>query len=179
MVMPHKHHKKRCVTCGKEFECQPSHDDRMHNCSIECRKAADTRKKYQKELGTMSKALKAAESTRLSPAQSAKIRGQIARMVKSQINWANEVVEGSREWSPTQARVFGTLLAKVVPDLSASYHQHEVTNKELVELSRDELERIAAGIEVTSTETIDVSQESSEERPKIIDHAPAVREGDG
>ena len=161
--MPHSHFKKTCVTCGKEFECKPSHAKRMQNCSIECRKLAQKKaREATKEAKTnepMSQALSKAEQTRLSPAQSARLRGQIARMVRNQINWANEVVEGSREWSPTQARVFGTLLSKVVPDLSASYHQHEINNKEAVDLSRDELERIAAGIEVTSTEIIDVSPE--------------------
>jgi len=142
----------------------------MQNCSIKCRQKARKMAKEQKTTKHMSTALSKAEQTRLSPAQSAKLRGQIATMVKTQIDWANQVVEGSREWSPTQARVFGTLLSKVVPDLSASYHQHEINNKEIIDLSRDELERIAAGIEVTATEITDVSEEPSKGRPKVINN---------
>ncbi len=38
------------------------------------------------------------------------------------------------------------LLNKVVPDLNASFVQHEHTTKQLTELSRDDLEAIAAGV---------------------------------
>jgi len=100
----------------------------------------------------MSKNVALAEKTRLTPAESAKIRGQISTFVRDQLTLANEVVVGTREWSPTQARVFSTLLNKVVPDLSASFVQHEVSSRDLIDLSREELEAIAAGIEIIDIE---------------------------
>ena len=65
--------------------------------------------------------------------------------VKDQIVIANEVVMHGKEWTPTQARVFGMLLNKVVPDLNAAYHKHEHEIKNLTEMSRAELEQIASG----------------------------------
>ena len=61
----------------------------------------------------------------LSPHQVANLRGQIASKMQTHLTLADEVVKGHIEWTPTQARVFSSLLNKVIPDLSASYHQHE------------------------------------------------------
>lgn len=94
----------------------------------------------------MSDATKLVAIEPLSPLASSKIRGQIAIFMKHQIDLANEVVLGSRDWNPTQARVFGVLLNKVVPDLSASYVKHEHDVKEVTDLSREELEAVARGI---------------------------------
>lgn len=58
---------------------------------------------------------------------------------------AHRVVMGEIEWTPTQARVFSNLIDKVVPDLSASYALHEHVPREMSEMSRAELEAIAAG----------------------------------
>ena len=52
--------------------------------------------------------------TELTPAQSEQIRGQLATYVRDQISDAHQVVMGGKDWSPTQARVFSTLLNKVV-----------------------------------------------------------------
>lgn len=83
----------------------------------------------------------------LSPHQVASLRGQIASKMQTHLTLADEVVKGHIEWTPTQARVFSSLLNKVIPDLSASYHQHEHSVKELNEMSREELERIASGVD--------------------------------
>jgi hypothetical protein len=95
----------------------------------------------------------------LSPNQVAKLRGQIAKNMSNHIVMADEVLKGHREWSPTQARVFSNLLNKVIPDLSASYHQHEHSHKSLTEMSRTELEAIASGVE----DIIDVEPEGIED----------------
>jgi len=95
----------------------------------------------------------------LSPNQVANLRGQIARNMSNHIIMADEVLKGDREWSPTQARVFSNLLNKVIPDLSASYHQHEHSHKSLTEMSRTELEAIASGVD----EIIDVEPEGLED----------------
>tara|TARA_R100001443_G_scaffold2698_1_gene8826 strand:+ start:2294 stop:2620 length:327 start_codon:yes stop_codon:yes gene_type:complete len=89
---------------------------------------------------------KKVDEVKLSPAMSANIRGEIASYVKDQINLAHTVVLGHTEWNPTQARVFGMLLNKVVPDLNANFVQHEVSMKQLTDLSREELEKIAQGV---------------------------------
>lgn len=103
----------------------------------------------------MTKAVALAKEHTLSPTQTAHIRGQIAGLVREQVTHANEVVLGIREWNPTQARVFSTLLNKVVPDLSASHVQLEHSVKDVIDMSRDELERIAAGIDAIDAEVIE------------------------
>jgi len=97
--------------------------------------------------------------TELTPAQSAKIRGQIANYVRDQITDAHQVVMGGKEWNPTQARVFSALLNKVVPDLNASYVQHEHTTKEVTDLSREELEAIAQGVSTIEVEYKELTQD--------------------
>ncbi len=117
---------------------------------MSCRKA-------DKQVRNMTAIAKKAEETRLTPQQSSQIRGQIANYVTDQINMAHAVVTGSIEWNPTQARVFGMLLNKVVPDLNASFHQHEHEVKQLTDLSRSELEAIAQGVA-----SIDVESQEDE-----------------
>ena len=100
--------------------------------------------------------------TELTPAQSAKIRGQIANYVRDQITDAHMVVMGDKQWNPTQARVFSALLNKVVPDLNASYVQHEHTTKEITDLSREELEAIAQGVSTIEVEYKEIPQDESD-----------------
>lgn len=66
---------------------------------------------------------------------------------------------GGKEWNPTQARVFSALLNKVVPDLNASYVQHEHTTKEVTDLSREELEAIAQGVSTIEVEYKELTQD--------------------
>ena len=117
---------------------------------MSCRKA-------DKQVREMTAITKKADETRLTPQQSSQIRGQIANYVTDQINLAHAVVTGSVDWNPTQARVFGMLLNKVVPDLNASFHQHEHDVKQLTDLSRSELEAIAQGVA-----SIDVESQEDE-----------------
>ena len=102
------------------------------------------------------------EKVELTPAQSAKIRGQIANYVRDQITDAHMVVMGDKQWNPTQARVFSALLNKVVPDLNASYVQHEHTTKEITDLSREELEAIAQGVSTIEVEYKEIPQDESD-----------------
>ena len=89
---------------------------------------------------------------KLTPAESGKIRAEIANYMRDQLVDAHQVVMGAKEWNPTQARVFGILLNKVVPDLNASFHQREHTTKLLTDLSREELEAIAQGVSEVEVE---------------------------
>jgi hypothetical protein len=47
------------------------------------------------------------------------------------------------------------LLNKVVPDLNASFVQHEHQVKNLTEMSREELEAIASGVQTIEGEIIE------------------------
>lgn len=83
---------------------------------------------------------------RISPEDVANLRRTIHDKLSHQIDLADEVVRGTRTWTPTQARVFGTLLGKVVPDLSASFTSRETqTTVNINNLSREELEALVAG----------------------------------
>ena len=81
----------------------------------------------------------------LTPAQSAKVRAYVFGMLRAQIPCAHRVVMGELAWSPTQARVFATLLDKCLPDLSASFVQDERAPSDLCVMSRCDLEALAAG----------------------------------
>lgn len=116
---------------------------------------------------SMKTAILAAEKERFTPAESAKIRSDIARAVKTHIAAASEVLAGNINWNPTQARVFGILLNKVVPDLNATYVQHEHSARQLVDLSREELERIAAGLDVIDVETTNESNQPTSPSPEV------------
>jgi len=98
----------------------------------------------------------------LSPHQVANLRGQIASKMQTHLTLADEVVKGHIEWTPTQARVFSSLLNKVIPDLSASYHQHEHSVKNITEMSREELERIASGVD-------GIAETEEETKEEVID----------
>lgn len=94
---------------------------------------------------------KAGEVQTLSPGQVAHIRGRIGMMVREHLELADLVVQGKLQWSPTQARIFATLINKVVPDLSASFHAHEHRTQGVLEMSRADLERIARGLDDVKT----------------------------
>lgn len=101
-----------------------------------------------------------ASNTQLTPKQAAQLRTEVYKFVQNQLVDANDVVLGAKEWSPTQARVFGMLLNKVIPDVNASFVQHEHTTKSLRELSREELEAIAQGESEVTVEAEVISNDS-------------------
>ena len=145
----------KCVVCKKTFQTRASHAKRRRYCSMECRKLSPDIKRAREMTALV-------EKERLTPAQSAKIRAQIADFVGEQVKDAHAVVMGAAEWNPTQARVFGMLLNKVVPDLNASFHQHEHQTKQLQDLSREDLEAIASGISTIVIEADDIDNESKQ-----------------
>ena len=141
---------KTCLICNSTFTVQASHAERRVACSTACRKRRKAVIDRRKHLKKMSEFMKKATEVTLTPTQSAKIRYQISRYISEQLPLAHSVVTGSTNWNPTQARVFSTLLNKVVPDLTAAFVQHDVTNRPLTELSRSELEAIASSASDTS-----------------------------
>lgn len=95
----------------------------------------------------MSNKLLPSSPERLTPLQVANMRAGLFRRVENQIGEAHKVVMGKQEWSPTQARVFATMLNKVVPDLTASFVQHEHNIQDAPEkMTREQLETIAMGV---------------------------------
>jgi hypothetical protein len=136
------------------------------------------RRNYINPLLSLLSMTKKAELANLTPAHTARIRGQIAAGVGYYLKMADEVMHGTRNWTPTQARVFSTLLNKVVPDLSASFVQHEHSTHNLRELSRDELERIARGEDAITVEYASHDHQSRETAPLLEPDPQPVRPGD-
>lgn len=105
-----------------------------------------------------------AGSLALTPHQIALLRGHIAVGVRKLLPDALEAAEGKRKWNNIQATIFRTLLNKVVPDLNASISQVEITHRTVHEMSRDQLERIAAGLDaIAGPDPIEVVAEVVEE----------------
>lgn len=119
----------------------------------------------------------------LPPATAARLRARIANYVEAQLPLAKEVIDGTRTWNPTQARVFSLMLNKVLPDLSASYIQQETIDRPVAEMSREELERIASGSLIAElAQTIEgeatVAYDPADPLPALEPDAPRVRGGD-
>lgn len=115
----------------------------------------------------------------LTPQAASRLRGSIMARVPKYLQMADEVMAGERKWSATQARVFSTLLNKVVPDLSASFVQHEHTTRDLRELSREELERIVRGDDAITVEYADVSSDQPRETAPLLEpDSPGTGPGD-
>jgi len=144
----------KCKVCKKEFETRASHAERRQFCSMECRKLSPSIKRASEMSALVAK-------ENLTPAEVQKIRAQIAGYMEVQLQDAHSVVMGAAEWNPTQARVFGMLLNKVVPDLNASFVQHEHQSKQLADLSREDLEAIASGISTITIESEQIINEDS------------------
>lgn len=87
-----------------------------------------------------------AHRAKLSPSDIARLRTQIAKNVEDYLPIVDEVIRGTRDFNPTQARIFTALLNKVVPDLSATFHKHETDTRDLNNMTLAELEQIAAGV---------------------------------
>ena len=145
-----------CERCGKEFTTKATHEGRRKYCSFGCRP--------NKERDKAEEMTKLASKVEFSPAESQKIRTQICNYMSTQLEDANAVVMGAKSWNPTQARVFGILLNKVIPDLNASFHQHEHSTKALTDLSREELEAIAQGVSTIEAEYTEIEQNEDNEQ---------------
>jgi len=154
-----------CEHCGRDFRAQPVHDHRgispRRFCSKRCAGAHRTAAANAERLAASSSPGRgprergvperpadlidmSADQT-LTPAQSAKVRAYVFGLLRAQVPLAHRVVMGEVEWSPTQARVFATLLDKCLPDLSASFIEHEHRDYDLCVMSREDLEALAAG----------------------------------
>lgn len=154
---------KKCVICEKTFEVDVSNKDRAKYCSPKCTEVYRATREMTRSVAAAEKKIE--KTGAFSPAKAAALRAEVSGLVTKHIRMADEVVQGTRIWTPTQARVFSTLLNKVLPDLTAGFVQHEHTVKTAIELTREELERIAAGADdITDVEYTDVDKERAKGR---------------
>lgn len=157
---------KTCEVCGTEFKIKLSHASRVRVCSLACRRAngwtsapgtgtTSGHKHYIKprihKVQTLAKLVKSLENTALTPTRAAQLRGQIASVASDLINQAAanfdiDPVTGEpvAKWTPTQARIFGMLMSKVLPDLNASHVVHERRDKRVEDMTTEELEALVA-----------------------------------
>ena len=103
----------------------------------------------------------------VTPQQVDRVRRSVLDVVRKNIPAVREVLEGQRKWDNQQVRLFGMMLNKVMPDLHHSFNQHTVENKNVDELTVDELMEIARQGEVIEGEMQDDGDESGsgEEAP--------------
>ncbi len=157
-----------CAHCGRDFRAKPVHDHRgvcpRRFCSKRCAGAHRTAAANARRSAALAAPLRASREggvpetpaelidmavvQPLTPAQSAKVRTYVFGLLRAQVPLAHRVVMGEAEWSPTQARVFATLLDKCLPDLSASFVQSEQLDRDVSTMSRRDLEALAAGMDV-------------------------------
>jgi hypothetical protein len=178
---------KQCPYCKTSYWITKSAAGRHIFCSRQCGKRSRAQKKAYvkaaeivklseeaKELGTLilENRVPTREYSVLTPQFSSMIRGKIASVVHDHLLIAEKVLTGEVTWSTGQVSLFKALLAKVVPDVSATYHQHELNSRTTTEMSREELEALAASQAIGAT--ID-HQEHPEGRPPVLDDPSGVR----
>jgi len=114
-------------------------------------KVAETNRQKRAEV-----ALKEAAAVELSEKTLARMRGRIQQAVEEQLEQAHKAIMGHDgvSWTPTQARVFGILINKVLPDLHQSQIKQE-NSRPLADLSQADLEAIIAQAKEAEMRTID------------------------
>lgn len=142
-------HRKEAATPGLQQARKETHSNRVKDLwksgHYDHLKGPQLTPEQQKER-RMTRALKAAsKGVTLGPQQIAKMRTEIMACVEEQLVEAHKAVMGNGKtfWTPTQARVFGMLLNKVLPDLHMT-HLQSSKQDDIKSLTRDELEQIVA-----------------------------------
>lgn len=156
--------KKPCAQCGATMEIPTGKRDRRF-CNKTCMNAFfdkrgwphldQTGKPWKRRLQwlyddpefIMTTALRKLKEADLSPSRAARLRGKITSAMEQSIEDASDVLLGHKEWTPTQARVFGILIDKVLPDLNASHVIHEKRDRPVEEMSVADLEAMLANAE--------------------------------
>ena len=180
---------KECPYCKTEFWITRSCADHFVFCSKPCRTKAQKQKEAYAKAAEMVQLSDDAKSIAtlildnrplsrpvnvLTPQYTSMLRGKIASIVHDHLLVAEKVLTGEIAWTNAQISLFKTLMAKVVPDVSATYHQHELNSRTTTEMSREELEALAAS--QAHGETIEHHQ-SPEGRPAILDDASGAGQG--
>lgn len=139
-----------------------------------------TEKLFPPTGGSTAKRLHYARKTNevLTPQDIAKLRHDVLRRVKDRMGDVAEVLEGKQKWSNQQVRLFGILLNKVMPDLHHSFVEGEIdlTTKKATQLTREQLEQIAARAITIDHE--EVSAEDAEDPTEPIDPNLTLPEDD-
>jgi hypothetical protein len=107
----------------------------------------------------------------VTPQQVDRVRRSVLDVVRKNIPAVREVLDGQRKWDNQQVRLFGMMLNKVMPDLHHSFNQHTVENKNVDELTVDELMEIARQGETIEGEVNDDDNESGSGEETITDTA--------
>lgn len=97
----------------------------------------------------------------VTPQQVDRVRRSVLDVVRKNIPHVREVLDGNRKWDNQQVRLFGMMLNKVMPDLHHSFNQHTVENKNIDELSVEELMEIARQGEVVDGDIVDGNDNES------------------
>lgn len=166
-----------CYYCATLFTPSPSTFDHPGFCSRKCQRQWWRRSKRvtntsKEKQSTLPENLLRTDA--LSPDEVEALRGRVAQHVANQIEMANEVVLGirDREWTATQARLFQTMLNKVIPDVRAEAPNKDLPiNKDLTTLSRSDLERLAVTAisrNVSATASVDPDDPGPDVRPSGI-----------
>lgn len=152
-----------CCICGHRLQRFDSLGRQL--CSLSCTKEYERREKEElarrpkdrggrpplsdaeKRKRRVARALaKIKDGAALSPDQQRRLRAEIAGCVREQLEEAHKQVMGTSEtpWTNVQARVFTSFLNKIVPDAKAPTTPEADETKPLEELTREELESLAA-----------------------------------
>lgn len=88
----------------------------------------------------------------VTPLEVDRVRRSVLDVVRKQMPDVREVLAGTKNWNNQQVRLFGMMLNKVMPDLHHSFNEHTIENKEVHELTYEELQRIAAQADAADAE---------------------------
>ena len=88
----------------------------------------------------------------VTPLEVDRVRRSVLDVVRKQMPEVREVLAGNKKWDAQQTRLFGMMLNKVMPDLHHSFNEHQIENKEVHELTYEELQRIAASANAVEAE---------------------------
>lgn len=106
----------------------------------------------------------------VTPIEVDRVRRSVLDIVRNNIPTVRSVLNGDRSWSNQQVRLFGMMLNKVMPDLHHTFNEHTIENKQIHELSIQELEAIAIQAtqqseqedrEETMSDTDDISEDEA------------------
>ena len=111
-----------------------------------------------------------------------RVRRSVLDVVRNKIPDVRLVLDGSKKWDNQQVRLFGMMLNKVMPDLHHSFNEHTVENKNMDELSIEELQEIAKQAETLEGEYEHADNTSGSGEKIITDtrnetELPRIREG--
>ena len=87
------------------------------------------------------------------------------------------MLDGSKKWDAQQTRLFGMMLNKVMPDLHHSFNEHTVENKDVHELTIEELQRIAQQSNAVETDYEEVEDGTDTTASSPTAHSNSASEG--